>query len=502
MSSVPQRILPYDPFLLPEAGAVASLPWLEVDVVRDFGADNTGVLDSWDAIQRAINVVGPHRVLIPRGTYLVTEELTIDQDRVHILGEGQQTSSINFVPSSGGKAALHFKRATAAVLSQCSARGFTVFSTETSLQKFAVKLTDVSLFTLEDYAVYPFTGGAAIAPFTGGSSAGLLIKGREQLTIRNVTISADIPIWIADNPNHTIDIDHAHFSDLYLTPGGTNYSIYINTGVNLTNVTIDGRECEPTGSGMLYWVDTTSAFSSHNLVIRNVRFEQAATRAYPIRIEHNIALYDLLIENCVWGQGLTCDGIKLRKVDRVLITNYAYNGTGVAIDCDATVPSVKLQNCFAQDNSTVSRTGLSVVDARVKISSLSPIYRFELWQATAGSNFAAGRAGYFMGELMWAGQGSLTSGGLSSSTSTQVPSLGGAVNHGVVYVRFKGATKWGSFTVYFDNLRAKLESPPSADYDQGNVPGKITVFWQTAANIVLWNQLGETVSYSIRVVQS
>lgn len=472
--------------------------------VRSMGAVCDGTVDDTVAVQAAVNVTGPHNVLWPNLTCKTTNTITVSQPRVNIIGTGQQSSINNFVPTSGGKAAWHFTTGINAVLYQNRFEGMTVNSSNTTFQKFGILATDTSMLTIENVAIYPFSGGSAISPFTGGgNSAAIKLKGRERTIIREVYANSDIPLWIDDNPNFSIDVDHLHVEDFYAAPTGTNPIVYISSGVNLTNVLFDGDQTWVTGARGLYWVDTATTITSNSLVIKNVRYEQPTAQHFVFEIQHNQILYNLVIENALWGGGTASNGIKLRNVVNPVIRDSRYNGTGTFLDVTNSVQTLELDNVFTQAGGTSSMGTLRLVDARANISSTSPHRQYEYWQDPAGSNFAAGRCSYFMGEQVCA-----YSGTLANSAVFDIPTLGGGLSTGSVRIRYKGATKWGEFIVYIDNashaaVTATTDTSRSVtETGTGNIPGRITVMYNAAANIDLWNQLGESVVYTAWVTQN
>lgn len=66
--------------------------------VLDFGADSTGILDSTAAIQAAIDTGS--RVFIPKGTYIVTNTLTINTEGQEIIGESMMYTIIKCTNSA------------------------------------------------------------------------------------------------------------------------------------------------------------------------------------------------------------------------------------------------------------------------------------------------------------------------------------------------------------------------------------------------------------------
>lgn len=315
-----------------------------------YGATGDGVTDDTNAITSAIAALASGRGLIyfPPGNYLVTDTLTIAQDRIQLLGAGKHASYFTFSPSSA-KPLFSFT-AGASILFQCAIRGFG-FIGSGSAQKIAIRATDVSEFDIQDIAVLTWTGN---------SSIGLQLRGRDFITADRISISADIPISIEDNPNSTIDSDHTHFKNTYLISTDGNPAVSIADGANVTNLTFDGDNAwvGGTNSDGLKWVDTTTSLVSSNVYLRNIRWEQATGTGYMVDIEHNTALDNLILDG--FTGGLDCFGIKLRKVRHALLSNVQYLDTAnTALDITSTSRPVILLNTWFQAGSSVSASGLT-----------------------------------------------------------------------------------------------------------------------------------------------
>ena len=71
--------------------------------VKDFGAVGDGVTDDTAAIQAAIDAceVLKKPIFFPVGTYIITSGLTVQQKEVHIIGEGSESTILDFNVSSG-----------------------------------------------------------------------------------------------------------------------------------------------------------------------------------------------------------------------------------------------------------------------------------------------------------------------------------------------------------------------------------------------------------------
>ncbi len=325
--------------------------------VRAYGATNDASTDSTAAIQAAIdaaylnlgNAVGGI-VYIPAGIYYVSATLNITNSRIHIYGAGKNATFITFNPGSAGLPVFHFNGG-AGVLFQDSISDLSI-NGQGGLQKIGIQLTDTSEMLVED---------VSMLYMNGNSSVGIKLRGREMTTLNRITLSADRPLVISDNPNSTIDVDHLHVQDAYLIASGTNPNITIESGVNLSNVVFDGTQAWVLGGHGLQWIDTSTVATSQDLTIKNVRWEQSTNApGYFIDIEHNVNLQNLMLEN-LYG-GLNTNGIKLRRVDWVSIEHFIYpDASKTALDVNSTTLPLVLKNLFFQVGSTSTFGGLTPV---------------------------------------------------------------------------------------------------------------------------------------------
>ena len=324
----------------------------EIVSVTDFAAVGDGVTDDTAAIQAWATACAGKRGYIPAPSvaYLITDTITVSSHRTNLFGDGQQATKFLFNPSTTGKAAFHF---TGNTIVQCSLRGVSFDATgNTQGTKAAIRVTDGEEIILDDIAVSNWTSA-------GKDCVGIQTRGRQTHSIGNVTLDADIPISVEDNPNSGIDIDHYHFYNLYLI-ADSNPCIKIADGVNLTHVTFGGYQAWVGGTHGLYWVDTTTSSVSMHLKIANVRSEQGSSASSDqIHIEHNQELQGLVLENCRGGSDR--DGIYLRKVSDVLLLGYQYSGTGVALDADSTVNKIRGIGCFWLAGSTATLSGQRLI---------------------------------------------------------------------------------------------------------------------------------------------
>ncbi|MCI0556602.1 MAG: glycoside hydrolase family 55 protein, partial [Anaerolineae bacterium] len=184
--------------------------------VKDFGAVGDGIHDDTVAIQTAINSV-PQTigregglVFFPAGVYEVTSQILISGIRVTLQGAGRYATHVCLNPTQDNQTLFKFDRGCAGVSWQCAIRDMAlVSSNDTGLTKTAIELKDTSNMIVKDLIIAPWTGN--------GNSVGLRIRGRETGLIDNLQITADLPLVIEPNDqNPSNDLDHFHFSNLYL----------------------------------------------------------------------------------------------------------------------------------------------------------------------------------------------------------------------------------------------------------------------------------------------
>ena len=333
-----------------------------------YGAVGDGVADDTAAFIAAIAAAGPQdTVYVPAGSYKITSELLFSSDRFRFIGAGVNQSILVFAPTAAGS--LIRVSNGASINFQSKISGFTFTSQDTTYTKVALDIWDVSEMQIEDISI-----AGANGYWRGASSVGLRTHGREITTIKNVTIYADKPIQISDNPNHTIDIDHFHFEDCYLAGYASAQQplITIDSGVNLSDVTFDGAQAWVGGAGGLYWNDTTSTIASYGLTIKNVRTEQTAnSSSWAIYLGRNQSLYGLRIENLYVDPNTK--GIYMRNIFSGTLDNATFTGSGVALDYNGTNWGLDGRGCWFLGGSTVTISGQNLVHAGPKYPVNAPL---------------------------------------------------------------------------------------------------------------------------------
>jgi hypothetical protein len=333
--------------------------------VKDFGAVGNGVSDDTAAIQAAIDYFssGSGKIKLPAGTYKVTSQLTIAKDRIHIEGDGIWATTILFLPAADATCFKFSKGAS--VLYQASLRRLTIYSTDSTRAKTALNTSDCSNFLCDEVAVYGtrvINAGRGTTGWGGGTGGSVAIQtnGREQNVFTRLSLTADRPIQISDNPNHNIDIDHYAFRDLILLGGDTYPIVQIASGVNLTNVEFGGFQAWVGGTTGLKWIDTATTEISAGLRLDNIRGESGndVANSWLFDIQHNYGLQDLTINNVRVEQGR--NGIRLRKCVNVAIDTANIPTTAlVVLDAVAAAASyvIDWRNLYCQNGATASLSG-------------------------------------------------------------------------------------------------------------------------------------------------
>jgi Pectate lyase superfamily protein len=333
--------------------------WPELNVLRYGDNKSPGNTDMTSAFRAALAVAakyeGGAEIDVPRGDYLITSTLTMDQDYLHLRGSGMGSTRLIFAPDRD--ATLLELGGTRQERYLGSVSDLTLYSRDPKYTKIGIDIIDVSGWDIRDVSVQGSITSGRAHYWSGRGSIGIRVRGREVTRLGPLYIYADKPIQISDNPSNSIDIDHFHFQDNLLV--GNGYPIVtIDSGVNLTNVTFDGYQAWVKGTHGLYWVDKTTSQTSLRLALRNVRWEQGSSASdYLVRIEHNYALQGLTIENCFGGADR--NGFMLRKVTNVNIADTYYIGQNglTALDVDDSVKRISLVNDFWQTGGSAKVVG-------------------------------------------------------------------------------------------------------------------------------------------------
>lgn len=327
----------------------------DVVSVKDFGAVGDGVTDDTAAIQAAINVFtnGSGRVYFPRGTYKVTETITVAKDGIGLIGEGMRVTFLSFVPTADDICLFIGKggegTSDGGIISECSVEGLFFTSPNTSFKKTAIELKDCGETKVSNIKI------GVIGSWSGGAgSIGIRIRGRQFFVVDYASVGADIPIVIGYNDNSpSLCADLFEFRKMLLSAKAGFPNILIENKVVLTNTKFSHVSTNG-GDYCVKWDDSTAGTpQSQQLIFENLRHEQAENpNSFAFYLRPGGGITSVTFDNCRFGGGdaYPINGIYLREcyfVHLLSCMSEVINGKKI-IDADETVSSIKIDNCFMQ----------------------------------------------------------------------------------------------------------------------------------------------------------
>jgi len=355
-------------------------------LIGDNSTDNTAALNAILAVYNAKTPGLPTTgavIYFPAGVYKFTGESVVAFHGMTFLGDGRSASKLRFEPTATNKTFLTFQMSTAISINYCAIRDLEFRSADTTYVKTMVKIVDSSTFSFTRCHI----NGCYDAT---SASIGIDYRGRELLDCGTSLIAANIPIICNDDPNLTIDNDHAHFHDLDLLPTG-NPAFQIVKGVNVTNFTMDGRNAFVGGTAGFYWNDTgvgASSVTGDGVDISGIRWEGATAAGYHVYIARDASVQrGVTIKKVTGGLLTTNKGFYLRGLDRALVESCIYTGTSEAINADGCI-DLTVRNCWLNPSSTVNWNSLIQTDqrgTRWTSSGNMPVSTSETWSTTIGS---------------------------------------------------------------------------------------------------------------------
>jgi Pectate lyase superfamily protein len=237
--------------------------------------------DSTAAIQAAFNAAGSGKaVYVPTGTYLHGPLTSAASSGLTIYGDGVEASVLRFVPTADNQVGLTVDRAGTTPTFNCAIRDMTLTTNSTAYHSTGLRLVDMAEVSLTRLVIKGYYG-------TAKDAVGLETQGRESLWMSDVFIGANIPWYIARNPNTTaasqpgyLSADHysvrsCQFVSISGTTSAKPHScILVEPGAHCSSVTI--RDTALVGGKFaVHWNQsvTPHAYSS-NWLLDSVRTEQ------------------------------------------------------------------------------------------------------------------------------------------------------------------------------------------------------------------------------------
>lgn len=405
--------------------------------VRDFGAVGDGVADDTAAFQSAITAAAGRTLSIPAGTYLITAGFTISSNGSYIVGSGKLSTTIIFRPTLAGDTLFNFT-AGAGILFYTGVKGLTVTNVRsfnpsdyTTSAKTAVRVTDVSDFTLQDFAITFFTSAAF-------DSIGFHIKGREFINLRNVFIQADRPCVIDTNPNYYLAMDASAWSGLFFRsmyhPGpvfSPNPVMQVINQGHIQHWTVSTFGMSGIAGGF-YYTPNNAIANANSWNIAGMWFEMpnaTAVSAYGFCVLQTGTpqqIRAVTISGFTTGNGNSNHGMVFRNVIGLQVINSFYDGTNTALDIDGTCDLIDIKNyLITQSTATVITTGLN----RVGPTRRGTYTNFSTASyVSATSDYKDFYSVQFSKDLTVAGAQSLTGFGFKPRMVTITASVSGVLN--------------------------------------------------------------------------
>lgn len=325
-----------------------------------YSAVGDGVADDTSAFLSAISDAGANSLIyIPPGIYKISSTLTLPTHRMHLLGAGGHATRLLFAPTADDT--LLAVDGSSTLLFQGSISNLALWSNDSTYTKVALDIVDTSGWRFENIIVGGSVAVGGSSFWSGGTgSIGVQVRGRDAGVVRSLFDYADRPLLITDNPNHSIDIDHWHFQDLYLG-ANANPCVEVASGVNVTDVVFDGYNPWVLGTYGFYWNDTATAQIGQDLTIMNVGTEQGTDgNAYGFYISHNYNFHNLRIINSAVGTDRNFG--YFRKITGLHIEDCLYSSTSkIALNVDSTVFMLRGFGNFWQAGSTLTISGQELV---------------------------------------------------------------------------------------------------------------------------------------------
>lgn len=319
------------------------------------GSDATGL------IQEIVNnITAPTTIVFPSSTYNVSGPIDIKHHGIDLVGAGKWGTQFNFNPAAPS-VLFNFEYFTpgAASLRSCSMRHIGIFCAGT-VQKTAIRLGYCSGMNIEDVWINNCSS-------TDYSSIGLQIQGQDLHTFRNLTIVADNPISIEQNPYYELSLDETDFYHTYLTimnPLGA--GILIAPGCMLVDVIFDGMLYFSGGKYSLYWVDPDPPSEwwmwNNRIKLNNGRHEAIADATGCGMYIDGPVVRNLQINNWVVDPALS--GFFLRNIHHLTMNHCEYMGHKEALNLDGSSKNIVLSNnqlidSYFNSDATISMEGLT-----------------------------------------------------------------------------------------------------------------------------------------------
>lgn len=470
MVAPPDRKVFYN-FLSGQASIVFSRLPLQIPPDWWGAKPDNGTTDGTAAINAALVAGGGGQIVLNPGYYLITSVVTAAVDGTQIVGAGFYVSGLLCNLASSGNCLDVIKSGGAAQISHIVLRDFQVSSTQgagSAVRKTGIRITEVSNLAITRIKVNGMVS-------SGKDSIGIQFRGREVVTFEGSQSTADKPIQISDDPNSIFDFDSFNFQDIEAVADVTQPCVTVDSGVNVSQWSVGGRNNWVQCKSVLYWNDTATSSAANGVTWAGEnRWEQNTSDiAYAVDISHNTGLHGLTLSG-FRGGGVHGNFFRFRNVNHARIERSDYEGSLIAINADSTVTKFDVDP-YSNDFNWPESAG---TPATVSISG------FISW-----TGLYSGCPGYCLRTPLLASSGT-TNGG----TGQLIPATGdGPLTRGEVTV-IVGGGDFCRFAVTGANHVVKLiEDTGSkcsvADTVNGNTASKVNA-WYDGAKYAIRNNMG------------
>jgi hypothetical protein len=436
------------------------------------------------------------RIIVNAGAFFIDDEILITADRITIEGSGKQASRFYFVPPSSGKAPFSFGKASG-VIYQCGLKNLGITSLNTTTNKIAVKLRDVSEFLLEDVAIGP------IGAWTGANSIGVQSKGRETSVVNRCSIAADIPFNAARNPDAAggalLDFDFWSFRDCQFFTGAGKYAMTVDDGTSVTRLLVD--HCDFIGgAGGFYWKDTNAspAGIAYNISFRACNTENFAAGGHPdgawmfyCNTVRGVRQLDLQIHG---GAGSNWNGFYIRGAQATTLEGCYWSGWAGSTFVNMDNSDLTIRKCYVNGGTANGLTNMSLVFATSgNPDSTSPHWYNEEW---ASSTIAASGQHFRVNGVTGAMKKG-TNFGIGAGNQISVPDMGGGTPVAQLFFWAHGATVTvAGWAVYFSAGRTAINGLNFAD--DGSA-GKVSLLGSGGAFTLINNTAEVLTNWALEV---
>jgi hypothetical protein len=309
-----------------------------------YGTAAGSVANNQTQVQNAINALAAAGggTLLINGVYGIGAGITAGSN-ITFRGVGIHSSTFLYQPTGVG-AAVTFT-AGAGIVSNCGFYNMSIATADTTLQKNALVLRDVSRCNVDNIMISAYPTGNWTG--TGGTGNGIVTLGRELTNVSNYQIYADSPVVFSNNPNvagGTEDLDSWHFWNGNLVGPLTSAITHIYTvgsGVVPFNLHIDGYQDWAGGLDGFNMVATTSS-AAFGIYLDGIKDEQAgASGGYSVDIAPSGGAYSVHVSNSLIG---VRNAIFLQRVNQAFVNSVTYDPSGssskIGLNADITNSSI------------------------------------------------------------------------------------------------------------------------------------------------------------------